>query len=175
MDRNTAKRIINQALKELIEKDNSIIKLRVKEECINHKFAIYIEKFLNEVNNLETKYDVDLEYNKSLDNPKKIVNIEGRDIPIRPDILVHKRQNPDEYNLIAIEVKKDYTNNHDLAKIKGLLKDFNYTFGFLISYLPNKSYIRVKFYQKLNSQEPLEEIYKIPKITPSQSTPGEFP
>ena len=72
MDESTAKRIIEQALQILVENDRSIIDKRVKEECITHKFAIYIEKFLND-GNLELEYDVDIEYDKNLANNKKII------------------------------------------------------------------------------------------------------
>ena len=166
MDESKAKRIIEQALQILVENDRSIIDKRVKEECITHKFAIYIEKFLND-GNLELEYDVDIEYDKNLANNKKIIEAQEQEISIRPDILVHKRHTHD-FNLIAIEVKKGYSNRHDLEKIKRLLNDpYNYSFGFFISYLPDIDYFRVKFYQKRNNQELIEEIYRIEKASPN--------
>ena len=166
MNESTAKGIIEQALKILIENDGSIIEKQVKEESINHQFALYIEKLLNEVD-LESKYVVDIEYDINLDNNKKIIEAQEQEISIRPDILIHKRHTHD-FNLIAIEVKKGYSNRHDLEKIKRLLNDpYNYSFGFFISYLPDIDYFRVKFYQKRNNQELIEEIYRIEKALPS--------
>jgi len=80
---------------------------------------------------------------------------------IRPDIIIHKRDTND--NLIAFEIKKDYTNRHDLAKIRGLLGNpYNYTYGCLISYLPSKSYIMVKLLSLSNQIQEIEK-FKVNK------------
>ena len=40
---------------------------------------------------------------------------------IRPDIIIHERENNDN-NLIAFEIKKNYADSYDLEKIRGLFK-----------------------------------------------------
>ena len=52
-----------KALKELIKRDIDLIHRKVREECINHRLACYLEQFLSEYK-CEIKYSVDLEYNK---------------------------------------------------------------------------------------------------------------
>jgi len=103
---------------------------------------------------------VDLEYDKNYHNSKKIIDGDNNTKSIRPDIIVHKREN-NTHNLIAFEIKKSYTSQHDLEKIKGLRRSpYNYKYGCLISYLPTKSYIRIKL---LSNQEQELDIFKIEK------------
>jgi hypothetical protein len=56
--------------------------------------------------------DVDVEYNRHFDNPKKLslpprdaLDREVRSTTVFPDIIVHKR-NTDEANLLVLELKK---------------------------------------------------------------------
>jgi len=152
MDYQLVKEIINCSLKQLVFNDNHLLKNKLKEECLNHKLANYIEHNIK-VENVNINYDIDIEYDKNLDLTKKIFNDEGKEIAIRPDILVHKRDSND-YNLIAIEAKKQYSTQHDIKKIMKLLKHpYNYSFGFIISYLPRKSYVRIKYFKKSDDNE----------------------
>lgn len=148
MDYNKVRELIEKSLKELIKKDIGLIHRKVREECINHRLACYLEQFLGEILNISSDvphYSIDLEYNKNSNDPKKILIDEHRNVKaIRPDIIIHEREN-NENNLIAFEIKKGYTNSHDLEKIKGLLRNpYNYQYGCLISYLPTKKYIKVR-------------------------------
>lgn len=147
MTESKIKKIINDSLQVLLEKDDGLIKKKVREEYINHKLACYFEQLLNKASHL--CYDVDLEYNKNYRDPKKIIIDENNNVKaIRPDIIVHKRDT-NTYNLIVFEIKKGYTNKYDLAKIKGLLKSpYSYKYGCLVSYLPNRNYILVKLLSK---------------------------
>lgn len=164
MDKNNIKTLIEKSLKELIRRDAGIIHRKVKEECINHRLACYLEQFLNEFLNAEspTSYNVDLEYNKNCNDPKKIIIDENKNVKaIRPDIIIHERGNNDN-NLIAFEIKKNYTDRHDLKKIKSLLRSpYNYKYGCLISYLPTKPYIKVRL---LSNQGQNVEEFKVKKM-----------
>jgi len=142
MDNEDVKGLIKKSLEKLIENDGGLIHRKVREECINHRLSCHLEHFLKR-NGLNCH--VDLEYNKNYDNPKKIIIDEHNNTKaIRPDIIVHIRET-NKYNFIAFEIKKSYTDRHDLEKIKGLLKKpYNYKYGCLISYLPAKNYIKVK-------------------------------
>ena len=147
MNKDNIKTLIEKSLKELVRKDGGLIHQKVREECINHKLACYLEQFLTDFLSVEShvSYSVDLEYNKNYNKPKKIIIDENNNTKaIRPDIIIHERGNNDN-NLIAFEIKKDYTSQYDIAKIKSLLKGpYNYKYGCLISYLPTKPYIKVK-------------------------------
>jgi hypothetical protein len=161
MDKEEAKQLIIESLKILIQRDLGIINNKVKEECINHRLACYLEKLINENPNNNLHYDVDLEYNKNYKNPKKIIVDENNnEKAIRPDIIIHKRDSND--NLIAFEIKKDYTNKNDFQKIKGLVRQHNYSYGCLISYLPGKDYMRVKFLSN-NPQKIIEVKFSVQK------------
>lgn len=115
---------------------------KLHEITINHRLAVYIEKYINSV---MPDFKVDLEYNRFYQNHKKVQTEEGL-IEARPDILVHKRVNIDELqHFIAVECKKGKISEHDIIKIKGLISDenYNYLFGITISYseiLTDKKY-----------------------------------
>ncbi len=159
MDRDKIKWLIKKSLRELVRRDAGLIHRKVKEECINHRLACYLERFLNVGSS--TLYSVDLEYNKNCNDPKKIIIDENKNVKaIRPDIIIHERENNNN-NLIAFEIKKNYTNRHDLEKIKGLLRSpYKYKYGCLISYLPTKSYIKVKL---LSNQDQNGEEFRVDK------------
>lgn len=137
------KNIVIESLSILCNKDFLLIKSSVKEECINHKFAQYIEYIVKQ---FLPYIDVDVEYNKYEHDPKKMMD----QTPIRPDIIVHERQSGNSNNFLAIETKKNYSSQHDKDKIEYLIEseNFNYTLGCLVSYQPAKEYIIVKFYTR---------------------------
>jgi hypothetical protein len=140
--REKMKNCILEALQDLIDEDIDIIKNATKEECINHKFAQYLERRLNEAKIPFGK--VDIEYNKYKEGEKKMTN--GR--TIRPDVIVHERRSGNKDNLIVIEAKKGYSSAHDVKKVTDLVDSskYKYKLGVLVSYLPDKEYIKVKFY-----------------------------
>lgn len=160
MNKDDVKKLIERSLRELAEKDAGLIHRKVKEECINHRLACYLEQFLNEESSIP--YNVDLEYDKNYNDPKKIIIDENKNLKaIRPDIIIHIRET-NHSNLIAFEIKKGYTNQHDLKKIKGglLKRPYNYKYGCLISYLPTRTYIKVKL---LSNQGQNMEVFKVDK------------
>ena len=137
------KEIVIESLSKLCDKDYLLFESSVKEECINHKFAQYIEYFSKQ---LSPHVDVDVEYNKYEQDLKKMMG----QTPIRPDIIVHERQSGNSNNYLAIEAKKGYSSQHDKDKIEHLIdsEDFNYTLGCLVSYQPDKEYLIIKFYTR---------------------------
>ena len=148
MDLATVKQIMESSLSRLVEKDNELIDRKVKEECINHRLAIYIDEYYHQFCDQKNHCNVDLEYNKNLDREKEVYDGNGNPIRIRPDILLHKRGSNDN-NLIAIETKKDYFRQHDMDKIRALLKPpFRYRYGFIIVYQPLKPEMKVRFFSR---------------------------
>lgn len=135
----TIQEIIEKVLTEIVKHDNYLLHKKLKEECINHKLAIHIEKEITRRN--IDNFHVDIEYNKNCNDPK-YVEINGEQMSIRPDIIVHKRGS-NKCNFLAIEAKKTYKSKHDIQKIQALLRSpYKFDFGCLISYLPEKSYIK---------------------------------
>lgn len=148
MDLATVKQIMELSLSRLVEKDNELIDRKVKEECINHRLAVYIDEYYRQFCGERNHCKVDLEYNKNLDNGKQVYVRTGNLIKIRPDILLHKRGSNDN-NLIAIETKKDWFSRHDTEKIQALLKPpFKYCYGFIILYRPLKPEMKVRFFYR---------------------------
>ena len=131
---------IVKAVNEFIENDVDLLNLNAHEQAVSHRLGVYLEEAF-EAENL----NVDCEYNKHLEEPKKInlydldseecksckcescnfvINGNISEIPergFRPDILVHSRSN-DDNNLIAIEIKKDKECPFDKAKLRALTK-----------------------------------------------------
>jgi len=137
-------KIIKNALKKLIKNDLELINRKLREECINHKLAQYIEK---EFKDYKIKTNVDLEYDKSFEDPKYYVDDSGTRINIRPDIIVHER-NSNKTNLIALECKKGYSSKNDRIKLYKLLsKPYKYRKTYSVSYLPSSNYILLKIFQ----------------------------
>ena len=159
---NMQKKVI-QAVALFVKNDSDLLKSSAHEQAISHRVGVYLEGLFG----LE-KLNIDCEYNKHLDEPKKIdlydldpklcenckchscrFVIKGNldEIPergFRPDILVHKR-GTDDNNLIAIEVKKDKECPFDEAKLKALTKPFDdggeygYQLGVFVWFFDNKA------------------------------------
>jgi len=134
------------ALGKLISREDNIIERKLYEVCINHRFAIYLNNELIKCNSYKW-LEVDLEYNKNYDKKKEILTDKGKE-SIRPDILIHQREN-NYNNMVAIECKKNYMNKKDRTKLLKLLDDpFNYRLTCWISYLPGKIYMLIKLFEK---------------------------
>jgi hypothetical protein len=103
---------VTAALKSFFDNDGQLLKLNASERSISHKLAEHLEKeFLD--------WDVDCEYNRRGERPKTLPRILFSDIKdddqeaktIFPDIIVHKRNQPD--NLLVVEVKKSNSRESD--------------------------------------------------------------
>ena len=159
--RHKLKESIFEALKLLFKNDIEIIENRTKEECINHKFAQYLEEILKQNNILDGPtviWHVDIEYDKYKEGEKK----ESKGRKIRPDIIVHQRKSGHRNNFIVIEAKKNYPEKCDMNKVIDLVnsQSYRYSLGVLVSYLPNKKYAKVKF-----KKDDGWEVFKIDKQT----------
>lgn len=134
------------ALRELVRQEGELIRREPNEVCINHRFAIYLENVFRADPNYYW-VSVDLEYDKNYKDKKAIQTAGGKQ-NIRPDILIHKRE--DNYNnLIAIECKKGCMKPNDRLKLTALLdKPYEYSLSCSISYLPQRNYMLVIVFQK---------------------------
>lgn len=128
------KEYISSALETLRDKDSFLIEKDVHERSITHHLAKYLEKYFLD-------FDIDCEYNKCDDNPKKLSKIFDdleRQLPLEkkadthrvyPDIIIHKRGTTN--NLLVIEVKKDNKSSHenDIDKLKAYKNELGYKYA----------------------------------------------
>lgn len=119
--------------------DARILNRELHETCINHRLAYYIEELIR------PKYKflhVDIEYNR-LYSGRKLLSVEGTDIAVRPDIIVHSRINTDVpfQHYLIIEAKKGEITPYDKSKVLSFLRDdrYSYLFGCTISYCNSNS------------------------------------
>lgn len=132
--------IIEKSLKKLVTNDIALINRKLKEECINHCFAKYIEQEIRKCCP-SNRYSIDLEYDKNYEDPKQMTYSDGKIYSIRPDIIVHRRERND-FNEIYIECKKPYLTKDDKEKLLQAKKNpFLYKFSIGICYLPRKKYM----------------------------------
>jgi hypothetical protein len=153
-------KLVWPSLSNLIEKDLKLLQNNIKEESINHRFAIYLENNLNKLN-IGVKYDVDVEYDKLIDSMKQMM-VDDKNFVARPDILIHQRKSV-KNNLLAVEAKKISILLKDEQKIRGFLDyDYNFQFGLLLTYgisrrdyiISRRDYIRYVLFYKPNHPDP---------------------
>ena len=153
-------KLVRQSLSDLYEHDLILLKHDVCERAITHRLAIYVERRISELDDIETcRLDVDCEYNRNvvgrLGAPKSLI-IEAEDehekankfgcqseevleVSSYPDIIVHRRGDND-HNLLVIEVKKKSSriaDTHDIKKIKAFTKkdelnEYGYSYGVFV-------------------------------------------
>ncbi|MFD3164473.1 hypothetical protein [Herpetosiphon sp. NSE202] len=118
---NTVNRQLKAALSRLLRKDLCLLKQGLHERTIVHKFATYLQiKFPD--------WDVDVEYNRNINDIKEIV-IDLEEKRIIPDIIIHHRQTHE--NLLAIEVKAlQRPNRKSIAKDKIKLQRYKDQLGY---------------------------------------------
>jgi len=145
-------RRVEAALDTLFEADKKLLLDDTNERSITHRLAIYLEQ---EVAELESKYAVDVEYNRvteangATDSIKKRVaydqispSCRGRKIldddtnaqTVFPDIIIHQRGSSD-HNLLVIEVKKsssDDSGECDKEKLERFRCDLGYEYGLFL-------------------------------------------
>ncbi|WP_313130925.1 hypothetical protein [Anaerocolumna sp.] len=155
------KRRLNMAIDTLRFNDNYLLINDVNERSITHKLATYMEQTFGKI------YDIDCEYNRDIGDLKKISILKSKwyevnnntviaederfseiliEKTVFPDIIVHKRGEPDE-NLLIIEVKKStssVTADYDIEKLKCYTdpdNGLNYQYGaFIKFYTSEKKY-----------------------------------
>lgn len=112
---------LKNSLKSLFENDFYLIEKNLNERSISHKLACYLQKQFDELS-------VDCEYNGNANNPDGTKRIEvkqangkvcsdGEEHLVYPDIIIHKRGNNDNNELI-IEIKKSTNNNQSFDRQK---------------------------------------------------------
>ena len=128
---------------------------KLHEVCINHKLAIYLEKFLfPEFNPALHPLFTDIEFNREGINFKEL-EYDGQEKRVRPDIIIHNRKTgEDKKNILIVECKKDTANpvdfKTDTLKIEAFLVDPKYSYDFGLQVLYSKHGVTGTFYFKEN-------------------------
>ncbi|WP_347058910.1 hypothetical protein [Intestinibacter bartlettii] len=153
--------IFNYAFENLCENDKELLQDRtLHEECINHRLAYYIEKYLEFY---DEKYNVDMEFNRNGKEEKVLPgNSKNKSGRIRPDIIVHTRMKELENkykNYIVIEAKRDKDSEKDKDIVTRFIEveEYEYKVGVTINY--NKfNPIKATLYYK-NSNDEIKQKY----------------
>lgn len=110
----------------VLEADRHLLAIDCAERAIAFRLAHYLQLSL-------LGWDVDAEYNRMGDGPKKIA-WKGEPDLVLPDVIVHRR-GPSGPNKLAIEIKKD-TNpepkGSDLIKLRAYRNDDNLRYEFAL-------------------------------------------
>jgi hypothetical protein len=118
------KAVLN-ALNLLFEKDSQLLAINASEQAIAAKLAQYLQPHF-------PKHDVDVEYNRMGQAPKKVAWSE-RPEEDYPDIIVHVRMT--ETNVLAVELKKDSNpekKDRDILKLRAYRRELGYAHALFI-------------------------------------------
>jgi hypothetical protein len=126
MKRNEIEQLLKRALQSVVENHAKLFTLNVSERALTHQFALAIRQFT------PASYDVDVEYNRHFDNPKRLnlprrkaSDREIRATTVFPDIIIHRR-NTDE-NLLVLELKKPNEDlDYDELKLAAFIMELGY-------------------------------------------------
>lgn len=131
-------KILIDACNKLYKKDSYLIKHRVSERAIVFRLGIYIQELMN-IDDKLNGYHLDNEYNRNMDEPKRILN---HQCGVVPDLIIHKRGS-NQYNIAVVECKTYWNNNNekDIEKINYFINsnnEYNYSIGISIIFMENQ-------------------------------------
>lgn len=160
---------IKASLECMIKIDKHLIDNETNERSLTHRLGMYLQ-------NLFEYWDVDCEYNRDGNNPKRlnwnikpeqIISTDLQGKTVYPDIIIHQRGKQNTINLVVIEAKK--TNNFgegevrkDIKKLQAYKSDLNYMFAYFIKINVSENDDPSNFYQvKIDDSinEIISEIY----------------
>lgn len=130
--------IIEKACKELYKNDRYLIKHNVNERAVVFRFGIYLQRLISK-NNYFDNYNLDNEYNRNMDDSKRLSDYENG---VYPDLIIHKRGS-NEYNLLIIECKTEWNSDisEDINRIRRFVDTngrFRYKYGLSILFKKNE-------------------------------------
>lgn len=132
-------KLVEVAVKTLLEKDHALLLGDVNERAITAKLASYLSPLFPD-------WDVDCEYNRNLVEVKKLVwkQPEIAD-PVIPDIIIHKRNT--EKNFIVIEVKKSrkQSRGNDIKKLAAFKEQLGYKHALFLTLNTEELTFRAKY------------------------------
>lgn len=128
--------LITKAVYSFIVNDKKeLLDSRNYESAMSHRIAVYLEPLFPE-------YHIDCEYSRHLGNDKKIINYQGIERVIRPDIIIHWERNNDSENLAIFELKMCGSRSEkwkkDIEKLESSLRSFSYSLWVFIGILKTR-------------------------------------
>ena len=135
------------ALNLLVEKDAFLLECNANERSISHRLAVYLEHEFE-------GWDVDCEYNRDMDNPKRM-NLQEMDSEstdtngktVFPDIIVLIRG--ESNNLLVVEMKKTTStidDDFDFHKLEAFKQQLGYR---------NAVFVKVKTVDSVGYEAPV--------------------
>ena len=111
--------ILTTILKQFYSNDSILLEKDIHELTISARFMFYFQ-------NLIPHYNVDIEYNRHIDDIKELLYNDSTIHKVRPDIIIHKRGN-DEHNLLILELKKECNTQDNCSSTENMeeCKDIN--------------------------------------------------
>ena len=120
---------------------------KLHEVCLNHRLAIHLSARIAAaqiIEDFDDKMYVDIEFTR-LGLEAKVLTVNGQDKVVRPDIIVHDRNdNPVDGNFLVVECKKagcqQQLLDNDAEKIRAFMNDgrYKYKFGLQVIYKPGQ-------------------------------------
>lgn len=139
--------VLFKSFQTLVRIDSTLLEIGVNERSLTHRLAMHIQQHLRVHEQYFLDCDVDCEYNRSLDEIKRLASVapglvspENVDaVTIYPDILIHRRiRQFRDNNILVIEVKKNYEPSAlDIEKLSKLTKGqtkYEYQFGVFLGF-----------------------------------------
>lgn len=135
MDIDEIKERVQRGIDAFMKRDRYLLDRNLSERCIAGRLLFHLQ-------NTFPGYDVDIEYNRAGDVPKRLnlqdecansFDDDGNALVV-PDIIIHKR-GAEGPNLLGIEIKKQGDprgTKCDRLRILALRKRFDYSFGALM-------------------------------------------
>lgn len=133
---------VEKSVRRLLDKDEVLFRRGASEWTVAHRLGVYLEVFSDDY----PEWVVDCEFNRQpfdesgseyASNQTKKVRGETK----RPDIIVHKRADPEiEFegdNLLAIELKVNEERDGDINDIENIREAKEYDFGVFINLYEN--------------------------------------
>lgn len=131
------KKLVNAALEKFYKSDRDLIEMSDEENMISERCMVFhIGGYMKNKMGTLAKFqwaDLDCEYNRDMENPKRIY--EDRFIP---DLIIHRRRS-NKNNLLVIEFKKQYAprdeKEYDRRKLSNLTDQdghYKYNYGLFI-------------------------------------------
>ncbi len=104
--------VVTHAISEFARHDMALLHVKVQEETLAHRVAVYIERHLQ-------GWHVDCEYNRNLRRAKMRADGNSR---MRPDIIAHIRNSPE--NLLVVEIKKATHSKRNKTEAEERVREF---------------------------------------------------
>lgn len=163
------KKLIEDSLQEFLHEDAYLLEHDVNERTITHHWAKHIERLAKEkIEGFD--WQVDVEYNRDGDLPKKLYSIihdiksnDDKGITVYPDIIIHRRgknnlEDSENNNLLIIEAKKDKvfsSTSDDTRKIIAFIEEpdggYYYRYGLYVNFITDSQSYKWTWFRRTKS------------------------